>query len=48
MPDGAGRGELIVSNGEEDSAPAAISIGSLVTDGLHPVASPVVDVLGNC
>jgi len=48
VPDGAGRGELIVSNGEEDSAPAPISIGSLVADGLHPVASPVVDVVGNC
>ena len=48
VPEGAGRGELIVSNGEEDSAPAAIAIGSLVTDNLHPVASPVVDVLGNC
>lgn len=48
VPEGAGRGELIVSNGEEDSAPAAIAIGSLVADNLHPVASPVVDVLGNC
>ena len=48
VPEGAGRGELIVSNGEEDSEPAAIAIGSLVTDSLHPVASPVVDVLGNC
>ncbi len=48
VPDGAARGELIVSNGEEDSLPAAISIGALVADNLHPVASPVVDVLGNC
>ena len=48
VPEGAIRGELIVSNGEEDSEPAAIAIGSLVADNLHPVASPVVDVLGNC
>ena len=48
VPDGAARGELIVSNGEIDSEPAAISIGSLLADNLHPVASPVVDVLGNC
>jgi len=48
VPDGARRGELIVSNGEEDSEPAAIALGALVADGLHPVASPVVDVLGNC
>lgn len=48
VPEGTGRGALIVSNGEEDSAPAGLLIGTLVADSLHPVASPVVDVLGNC
>ena len=47
VPEGAGRGEVIVSNGEQESAPAPVSLGTLVADNLHPVTSPVVDALGN-
>lgn len=47
VPDGAIRGEVIVSNGEEDSSPASVAIGSLLADSLHPVSSPAVDEFGN-
>jgi len=47
VPDGTGRGEVIVSNGEEESTPAAVALGALLADSLHPVANPVVDAKGN-
>jgi hypothetical protein len=47
VPEGTGRGEIIVSNGEQESSPAAVALGTLIADSLHPVASPVVDGEGN-
>lgn len=47
VPEGTGRGEVIVSNGEQESAPAPVALGSLVADNLHPVTSPAVDAQGN-
>jgi sugar lactone lactonase YvrE len=47
VPDGSAGGAVIVSNGEEDSTPAAVAVGALVAENLHPVASPVVDAGGN-
>jgi len=47
VPDGTGRGEVIVSNGEEESAPAPVALGALLADSLHPVSNPVVDAKGN-
>lgn len=42
VPEGAGSGRLIVSNGEKESAPLPFAVGALVGDNLHPVASPAV------
>ncbi|WP_321476045.1 IPT/TIG domain-containing protein [uncultured Paludibaculum sp.] len=47
VPEAAGRGEVIVSNGEMDSAPATVAIGMQLADSLHPVANPAVDQEGN-
>ncbi len=47
VPDGTGRGEVIVSNGEEESTPSPVALGALLADSLHPVANPVVDAKGN-
>ena len=43
VPEGASVGELIVGNSE----PWSCSIGIQVADGLHPVANPAVDAMGN-
>jgi hypothetical protein len=42
VPDSAGDGLLVVSNGEKESAPTPFAVGQLVADNLHPVASPAV------
>ncbi|MBI5280229.1 MAG: IPT/TIG domain-containing protein [Candidatus Solibacter usitatus] len=47
VPDGAAGGEVVVSNGEQESAPTSVAVGVLVAGNLHPVASPVVDGAGN-
>ncbi len=47
VPEGAERGEVIVSNGEQESSSTEVLLGALVADSLHPVASPVVDKKGN-
>ena len=47
IPEGTGDGEIVVSNGEQASAPEDFEVGALVAENLHPVASPVVDEAGN-
>ncbi|MCL4797835.1 MAG: gluconolaconase [Bryobacteraceae bacterium] len=42
VPESAGDGLLVVSNGEKESAPTPFAVGQLVADNLHPVASPAV------
>lgn len=42
VPEGAGDGRLVVSNGEKESAPLPFAVGALVADNLHPVTSPAV------
>jgi hypothetical protein len=43
VPDGAPGGDLVVGG----SAPWTCDIGIQIADGLHPVANPAVDALGN-
>ncbi len=47
VPEGATDGRLVVSNGEQSSEPESFEVGALLADNLHPVASPVVDEMGN-
>jgi hypothetical protein len=47
VPEGASAGELIVENGQQASDSWACDIGVLVAEGLHPVANPAIDSLGN-
>lgn len=47
VPDGATVGELTVRVGEQLSNAIDCEVGILVAEGLHPVASPVVDAQGN-
>jgi hypothetical protein len=47
VPDGATAGELVVRSGDQASESWACDIGVQVADGLHPVANPAVDALGN-
>jgi sugar lactone lactonase YvrE len=47
VPDTSGKGQLTVSNGEATSEPVDLSVGALLADNLHPVASPAVDRQGN-
>jgi sugar lactone lactonase YvrE len=47
VPEGAAVGELIVENGEQASEPWICEIGIQIADGVHPVANPVVDRVGN-
>lgn len=42
VPDGASEGRVVVNNGDKESAPAALAVGALVADNLHPVASPAI------
>jgi sugar lactone lactonase YvrE len=47
VPEGASVGELIVGEGDDASNPWICEVGIQVADGLHPVANPAVDRLGN-
>lgn len=47
VPEGADDAPLTVNNGQQESLPENFEVGFLVADNLHPVASPVVDAIGN-
>ena len=47
VPEGTGRAEVIVSNGEQESDPTPVALAALVADSLHPVGNPAVDAAGN-
>ena len=47
VPDGATDGTVRVVNGNGESAPHPVSIGSQIADNLHPVGNPAVDIDGN-
>jgi sugar lactone lactonase YvrE len=47
VPDNASVGELVLANGDRESAAWSCDIGVQIADGLHPVANPAVDREGN-
>ena len=47
VPDGAMAGDLVVESGKQASESWACDIGVQIADGLHPVANPAVDAMGN-
>ena len=47
VPEGAVKGEVVVSNGTAASDPAVVKLGVRVAENLHPVANPAVDAAGN-
>ncbi len=47
VPENASAGELVVESGTHSSESWACDIGVQIADGLHPVANPAVDSLGN-
>src|SRR5215831_10839978 len=47
VPENASAGELVVESGNQTSDSWACDIGVQIADGLHPVANPAVDVVGN-
>src|ERR1035438_10063667 len=47
VPETSGKGRLTVSNGEAAGEQVELSVGALLADNLHPVASPAVDREGN-
>jgi sugar lactone lactonase YvrE len=47
VPEGAVSGNLTVDTGNAATAPAAMTVGLPITDTLHPVANPAIDVEGN-
>ncbi|MGA2149143.1 MAG: IPT/TIG domain-containing protein [Bryobacteraceae bacterium] len=47
VPEGAMAGELVVESGQQSSETWSCDIGVQIADGLHPVANPAVDALGN-
>jgi len=47
VPEGVREGGLVVDNGASASAKWACDIGFQIADGVHPVANPVVDRMGN-
>jgi len=47
VPEGATAGELVIESGALASDSCPCDIGVLVAEGLHPVANPAVDALGN-
>jgi hypothetical protein len=47
VPEGATAGELVVGSGKQVSDSWACDIGVMIADGLHPVANPAIDSLGN-
>ncbi|HEV2417616.1 MAG TPA: IPT/TIG domain-containing protein [Terriglobia bacterium] len=47
VPDGAVSGDLTVETSAATSAPAAIAVGAMIAENVHPVANPAVDAEGN-
>ncbi len=47
VPEGVSSGDLTVDTGSAVSAPAAIAVGHLIGENLHPVANPAIDPAGN-
>lgn len=47
VPEGVVSGNLVVDTGSGATAPVSVAVGILLTDSLHPVANPAVDVAGN-
>ena len=47
VPENASAGELVVESGAQSSESWACDIGVQIADGLHPVANPAVDSMGN-
>jgi IPT/TIG domain len=47
VPEGVVSGELTIDTGRATTAPTSVAVGILLTDTLHPVANPAVDVAGN-
>ena len=47
VPEGAGIGEIVVGDSDNESSPWQCDIGIQIADGLHPVANPAVDSAGN-
>lgn len=47
VPEGASVGELVVGDGPGASTPWFCDVGIQVADGMHPVANPAVDSMGN-
>jgi sugar lactone lactonase YvrE len=47
VPEGATAGDVVIASGEQSSDSWACDVGVMVAEGLHPVASPAVDGVGN-
>ncbi len=47
VPEGAAVGELVVGDGSDASTPWFCDIGIQIADGMHPVANPAIDAMGN-
>jgi sugar lactone lactonase YvrE len=47
VPEGVVSGDMIVETGGTTTAPTAVAVGILLTDTLHPVANPAIDMAGN-
>jgi len=47
VPEGTAVGELTIGQNHHAAAPRTCGIGVQIADGVHPVANPVVDSLGN-
>jgi hypothetical protein len=47
VPEGASVGELVVESGDQASAVRPCEIGVQIAEGVHPVANPAVDAVGN-
>ncbi|MEJ2008353.1 MAG: SMP-30/gluconolactonase/LRE family protein [Acidobacteriota bacterium] len=47
VPEGVVSGDLVVDTGRAATAPVRVAVGILLTDSLHPVTNPAVDVAGN-
>ncbi|MGH9344140.1 MAG: IPT/TIG domain-containing protein [Terriglobia bacterium] len=47
VPEGVVSGDLTVEAGSATSAPAAVVVGALIAENVHPVANPAVDAEGN-
>lgn len=47
VPEGAASGDLTVDAGKGTSTPAAVAVGAVIAENVHPVANPAVDAAGN-